>query len=72
MKRGDKTYLALYRTRKYDSEVWDAAKKREQVQIYQKLEKGDKNAPIQGNQCLEGQSVSGPGGDIRLTDAYRR
>jgi len=61
----------LYRTRKYDSKFWDAAKKREQVQIYQKVKKGDKNALIQGNQCLEGQSVSGPR-DIRFTDAYRR
>jgi hypothetical protein len=43
MKRGDKTYLALYRTRKYDSKLWDAAVKRKQVQIYQRLKKGDKN-----------------------------
>jgi hypothetical protein len=41
------------------------------VQIYQRLKK-DKNVPIQGNQCLEGKSVSGPGGDIRLIDVYRR
>jgi len=37
-----------------------------------KVEKGDKNAPIQGNQFLEGQSVYGLGEDIRLKDAYRR
>jgi hypothetical protein len=50
MKRGDKTYLALHRTRKYDNKVWKAAEKRGQVQIYQRLKRGDKNAPIQGNQ----------------------
>jgi hypothetical protein len=69
MKRGDKTYLALYRIRKYHSKIWDAAEKRGQVQIYHRLKKGDKNAPVQGNQCLEGQPVSGPEGDMRFTYA---